>query len=64
MPPRDLRLFQRVAGPLLAELGYEVADAGPMPAGERLRFAALAVKYAGLQAGRRGLQALRLVPPI
>jgi hypothetical protein len=64
MPARDLRLFQHVAGPLLAELGYELADAGPMPAGERLRFAALAAKYAVLQGGRRGLQALRLVPPI
>lgn len=64
MPARDLRLFQRIAGPLLAELGYEVPDPGPMPAGERLRFAALGLKYAVLQGGRRGLQALRLVPPI
>ena len=64
MPARDLRLFQRIAGPLLAGLGYEVADAGSMPAGERLRFAALGVKYTILQGGRRALQALRLVPPI
>jgi hypothetical protein len=64
MSGADVRLFQRIAGPLLAELGYEVPDAGPMPAGERLRFAALGAKYATLQAGRRVLQALGLVPPI
>jgi len=64
MPARDLRLFQRIAGPLLADLGYEVPDAGPVPTGERLRFGTLALKYAVLQGGRRGLQALRLVPPI
>lgn len=64
MPARDVRLFQRIAGPLLSELGYEVPDPGPMPAGERLRFAVLGIKYAVLQGGRRGLQALRLVPPI
>ncbi len=64
MPAPDQRLFQRIAGPLLAELGYEVPDAGPMPPVECLRYAALGLKYATLQAGRRVLQALGLVPPI
>jgi hypothetical protein len=64
MPLADLRLFQRVAGSLLRQLGYEVTDAGPMPAGEQLRFALLAAKYITLQTGRRVLQALGLMPPI
>lgn len=64
MPTPDLRLFQHIAGPLLAELGYEVVEPGRMLVGERLRFATLGLKYAALQAGRRGLQALGLVPPI
>jgi len=63
MSPADLRLFQRVAGDLLAELGYRPEDAGPMPPAEQARYAALAVKYAALQAGRRVLQALGLFPP-
>ncbi len=64
MAAADLRLFQRVAGGLLAELGYELADAGPMPAGEVGRMALFALKYETLQAGRRVLQAAGLVPPI
>jgi len=64
MSPTDRRLFQRIGGDLLAELGYEVPDLGPMPARERLRYAALGSKYAMLQAGRRVLQALGLMPPI
>ncbi len=64
MAGADLRLFQRVAGDLLADLGYELADAGPMPAGEGGRMALLTVKYDVLQAGRRLLQAAGLVPPI
>jgi len=64
MSPIDRRLFQRIGGELLAELGYEVPDLGPMPARERLRYAALGAKYVTLQAGRRVLQALDLMPPI
>ena len=64
MSGADLRLFQRVAGSLLTELGYPLADAGQMPAGERMRFLALAAKYELLQAGRRVLQGLGLLPPI
>jgi hypothetical protein len=64
MAAADLRLFQRVTGGLLAELGYELADTGPMPAGEIWRMTLLALKYEALQAGRRVLQAAGLVPPI
>ena len=64
MAPADLRLFQRVAGELLVELGYGLAGAGPMPPGETGRLALLALKYEALQAGRRVLQAIGLVPPI
>ncbi len=63
LSPADARLVQRVAGPLLAELGYELADLGPMPPAERARYAALAAKYAALQAGRRVLQAVGVFPP-
>ena len=64
MSTPDLRLFQAVAGPLLYELGYELADAGPMPTAEQIRLAALAAKYGTLQIGRRMLQAAGLMPPI
>lgn len=64
MTPADLRLFQRLAGPMLHELGYGVADAGNMPPVEITRLSALAVKYMVLQSGRRVAQAARLVPPI
>ena len=63
MSPTDRRLFQRIGGDLLAELGYEVPDLGPMPAREGLRYAALGSKYAMLQAGRRFLQAVSLFQP-
>lgn len=64
MSPQDQRLFQRVAGHLLTELGYEVQDPGSMPAGEVARLSALAAKYKVLQSGRRVLQCMRVVPPI
>jgi hypothetical protein len=64
MSVADQRLFHRVAGRLLAEFGYEVVELGPMSAGETLRTGALGIKYIVLQAGRRALQALQLVPPI
>lgn len=64
MSRADLRLFQSIAGPMLSKLGYEVSDLGPMPADERLRLAMLATKYETLQAGRRFLQALNMMPPI
>lgn len=64
MSVADQRLFQRVAGGLLDELGYEVPDLGGMPARETARFAALDFKYGTLQAGRRVLQSIGLYPPI
>ena len=64
MSPRDLRLFQRIAGDTLTALGYEPAQAGAMSAPEQVRLAALALKYETLQAGRRVLQAAGLMPPI
>jgi hypothetical protein len=64
MDMADQRLVQRVAGKLLVELGYALADLGPMPMSELTRLAVLAVKYATLQSGRRMLQAIGLFPPI
>jgi hypothetical protein len=64
MSEADRRLFQRIAGPLLDELGYETSDLGGMSSGEIARFVALGSKYAILQAGRRVLQAAGLLPPI
>jgi len=63
MFPADQRLFQRVGGDLLSELGYEVPDLGPMSGEEQLRYTALAAKYATLQAGRRVLQAVGVFHP-
>jgi hypothetical protein len=60
----DQRVVQSVAGRLLTELGYPLADIGPMSASQMTRLAAMAVKYATLQSGRRVLQALGLFPPI
>ena len=64
MSQADQRLVQRVAGKLLVELDYTLADLGPMSIPELARLAALASKYAALQSGRRVLQALGLFPPI
>ena len=64
MSVADQRLVQRVAGKLLAELGYTVIDLGPMSIPELARLAVLASKYAVLQSGRRALQQLGLFPPI
>jgi len=64
MKPTDLNLFQRLAGPLLQELGYPLNEQTPPLFTERLRQAALASKYHILQAGRNGLTFLGLKPPI
>jgi hypothetical protein len=64
MPLEDQRLFQAIAGSLLADLGYEVVNPGSMPVPEVARLAALGLKYATLQTGRRILQAAGLFPPI
>lgn len=59
----DQRLFQAVAGDLLAEYGYELPTLPPMPLAEKWRWATLAAKYHLLQNGRNGLQAIGLMPP-
>lgn len=63
MPQPDRRLFQRVAGDLLAELGYPVENPGQMSVPEQVRYAALKAKYKTLQAGRRVLQAAGFFSP-
>lgn len=64
MVPADQRLFQRIAGDLLAELHYPLEDLGSMSGREQVRFVALGIKYVTLQAGRRALQAAGVFPPI
>lgn len=64
MNAADLRLFEQVAGPLLVELNYKLADVGPMSILEKSRFQAFHVKYEALQIGRRVAQNMGLVPPI
>lgn len=64
MSEADQRLFQRVAGPLLRELGYETVELGRLPWPEIGRYAVLGAKYVTLQTGRRALQAVGLMPPI
>jgi hypothetical protein len=59
----DQRIFRAVAGDTLQELGYETTELGEMTAAERGRLAALAGKYAVLQAGRRALQELGVFHP-
>ncbi|MFZ0547489.1 MAG: sulfotransferase [Candidatus Promineifilaceae bacterium] len=64
MSPADLRLFERIAAPLLTELGYKTASDGTMPITEKARFQALHLKYETLQFGRSLAQRAGLVPPI
>jgi hypothetical protein len=64
MSPEDLHLFERAAAPVLKELGYPLAGPGRMSPRQLARLAALATKYEVLQAGRRILQGLGLLPPI
>jgi len=63
MQPADQRLFQAVAGELLGELGYEVADLGRMLPAERVRLAALSTKFGVLEGGRRVLQLFGIFHP-
>ncbi len=64
MSPREVRLVQRVAGDLLTELGYPLAESDPMPLAEILNLRLLQAKYAVLQSGRSAATALGLMPPI
>ena len=63
MPVADQRLFHAVASDLLADLGYDVADRGPLSPAERTRVAGLATKYHVLEGGRRILQSFGVFPP-
>ncbi len=63
MSPADRRLFEALAGPTLAHLGYPVVGE-PVPWREQPRQRALRLKYGVLQAGRSALQRLGLMPPI
>jgi Sulfotransferase family len=63
MPLADQRLFHAVASDLLADLGYDVADRGPLSPAERTRVAGLATKYHVLEGGRRILQSFGVYPP-
>jgi hypothetical protein len=60
----DQRLFGRVAGDLLHELGYSVPDLGAMTPADMARLIAYRAKYELLQGGRRLAQVFGLVPPI
>lgn len=63
MSPADQRVFEAAAGDLLLELGYPAADLGPMPVGERARYAGLSAKFHTLEGGRRVLQTFGIFPP-
>ena len=58
LPPADQRLVQRVAGTLLAELGYPLEDLGRAGAAEQLRTVALWAKFRLIDLARRVLRAL------
>lgn len=63
MPEADQRLFQAVAGDLLAELGYGTVDLGNMPLTERARCAGLVARCAAFEAGGRVLQSVGVFHP-
>jgi hypothetical protein len=53
MSLQDQRIFNRIAGDLLLELGYEVPDLGKMSLAEETRFARLKTKYQAVITGRK-----------
>jgi hypothetical protein len=57
----DRKLADRIAGPTLASLGYELADAGPLSGGDSARFFLLASKFAFTDLVRRALTVLGLL---
>jgi sulfotransferase family protein len=63
LAPADQRLFHAVAAGLLADLGYDAADPGPLAPSERARLARLAGKYRALEGGRRVLQTFGVFHP-
>lgn len=63
MPEADQRLFQAVAGDMLADLGYDTLDVGKMSLAETARYAGLRTKCAVLEGGRYALQTVGLFSP-
>lgn len=60
----DKRLIQLVTGPLMAKLGYDLEELGVMTSYEKIRLSLLRIKYFTLQAGRKLMTTLNLMPPI
>lgn len=63
MSPLDLYLSQRIAGPLLSELGYDLAPRPRLAPRDRLRFERLRGKYMLTSTAMACLQKLGLHPP-
>ena len=63
MSPFDLHLTQRIAGPLLAELGFDLAPMPRLSPLDRLRFERLRAKYLLTSSGMACMQKLGLHPP-
>ena len=61
---QDKHLIQRVAGSTMQQLGYEFEDLGTMTLPEITRMELLRAKYNILQAGRRIMTSINLMPPI
>ncbi len=61
MSPFDLKLADRIAGPTLASLGYELAGPGPLSGGDSARLLLLASKFAFTDSVRRTLAVLGLL---
>lgn len=61
MSPFDRKLADRVAGPALSSLDYELADLGPLDAREASRLALLSAKYGFTDLGRRVLSGTGLL---
>jgi hypothetical protein len=57
----DLKLADRVAGPTLASLGYELSGLGPLSSGEYARLLLLSSKFVFTDFVRRTLSALGLL---
>jgi hypothetical protein len=63
MAARDIVLFHAAAGDLVAELGYDVPDAGPMRWPDRARYARLRTKHALMRAASGTLRATGMFHP-
>jgi hypothetical protein len=63
MPEQDQRLFQALAGDLLAELGYETTVLGRRSAPETARYFGLMVKYALVDTGRKAVRSAGIFHP-